>query len=165
MQKRVPPIINKTIFNRRLSRKLVFLRSLAPLIGSFLLALISNGHAQCVPAPSGLVSWWRGESNAFDQLGTNNGTLVGNITFGPGKVGQGFVIDGNGSAVLVGNPPGLQLQNFTIEAWVKRGSASIVSHNSGDGEIFSYGSGGYAFGMDDTGLLFLSKADIDGVKV
>src|SRR4029077_13240321 len=47
----------------------------------------------CTPPPAGLVSWWRGEGNALDQAGTNNGTLVGTVIYGPGEVGQGFVFD------------------------------------------------------------------------
>src|SRR2546426_844471 len=42
----------------------------------------------CVPAPSGLVSWWRGNGDANDVVGGNNGTLQGGVTFVPGKVGQ-----------------------------------------------------------------------------
>src|SRR5205823_12793459 len=37
----------------------------------------------CAAPPSGLVSWWRAEGNSLDQAGSNNGTLVGNTTFGP----------------------------------------------------------------------------------
>ena len=31
----------------------------------------------CVPAPSGIVSWWSAESNALDNIGGNNGIPVG----------------------------------------------------------------------------------------
>src|ERR1035438_4635261 len=87
-----------------------------------LLPLAAAAQPACVSPPSGLVSWWRAEGNALDEAGTNNGTLVGNTTYGPGRVGQAFVLDGSGDGVSVGNPPNLQLQNFTIEAWVKRAS-------------------------------------------
>ena len=30
----------------------------------------------CDPLPSGIVAWWRGESNALDTVGGNNGTLM-----------------------------------------------------------------------------------------
>jgi len=42
------------------------------------------------------------------------GRWFGNATFGAGQVGQGFVFDGNGDLVSVGNAPNLQLQDFTI---------------------------------------------------
>ena len=58
--------------------------------------------------PTGLVALWSGEGNANDSVGGNNGTLTGSATFGPGKVGQGFVFDGNnGSGVKLGNPASL----------------------------------------------------------
>ena len=60
--------------------------------------------------------------------------------YAPGKVGQAFVFDGSGDGVVVGNPANLQLQNFTIEAWVKRGSANQASLSPGGGMIFAYGT-------------------------
>src|SRR5256885_6400994 len=46
---------------------------------------------------------------------------------------SGFVFDGNGDAVQIGNALDLRLQDFTIEAWIKRTSTSIVSFSpSGD---------------------------------
>ena len=107
----------------------------------------------CVTAPTGLVSWWRAEDNALDALGTNNGTLAGNVTFGPGEVGHGICSDqprGNMSCSPM--PPSLQLQNLTIEAWIKRSNTNI------NGSILNYGPGGYAFWMDASGHLFFSKA-------
>src|SRR6185436_7888237 len=88
-------------------------------------------------------SWWRAESNTVDSVDSNHGTLTGNATFGVGRVGQGFVFDGNGDGVRIGNPTNLQLQNFTIEAWIKRSSSSIASFDgNGNGHIFSLGTGG-----------------------
>src|SRR5207244_394235 len=96
----------------------------------------------------------------------NQGTLTGNVTFGPGRVGQTFVLDGAGDGVPVGNPSNLQLQDFTIEAWVKRADAVISSHGShGDALFFSYGSGGYGLGLLDDGRLFLTRVDIDNVTI
>ncbi len=115
----------------------------------------------CVSPPSGLVGWWPGEGNPLDSANSNHGTLAGNTTFGTGRVGQGFVFDGNGDGVGLGNPANLQLQNFTIEAWVKRTSSSVVSLGGGGGVFLCYGSGGYAFGFLSDGRLFLSKVDID----
>jgi hypothetical protein len=98
----------------------------------------------CATPPSGLVSWWRAEGNALDQAGTNNGTLVGNTTYGPGRVGQAFVFDGSGDAVSLGNPTNLQLQNFTIEAWVKRSGTTRASQDplGGGAAPFSILAGG-----------------------
>src|SRR6266545_3162494 len=44
----------------------------------------------CVPPLSGLVSWWPGEGNANDLVGSNNGTLLNGVSFAEGIVGQAF---------------------------------------------------------------------------
>ncbi len=119
----------------------------------------------CFTPPTNLISWWRAESNTLDQIGANNGTLAGNATYGQGRVGTGFVFDGSGDGVVIGNPANLQLQNFTIEAWVKRTSSTTVSFGSGgNGFIFGYGSGSLAFFMDSTGIPSLTRVGVDQVK-
>src|SRR5262249_44709788 len=102
------------------------------------------------------------EANALDSAGINHGTLFGNTTFSSGEVGSGFVVDGASDAVLVGNPTNLQLQDFTIEVWMKRTSTSLVTGSPGNnGLFFSYGAGGYGFGLDVAGHPFLSRIDTD----
>jgi hypothetical protein len=104
------------------------------------------GQTGCLPAPPGLVGWWPGNGNALDETGCDNGTLTGPVAYAPGEVGQGFLFGGIGAAIKVGYATNLQLQNFTIESWIRRSSTSIVSQDpQGDGELFSYGSGGYGF--------------------
>src|ERR1044071_4731443 len=121
--------------------------------------------SNCTDAPSGLVSWWKAESNALDAAGSNNGTLIGNTTYGAGRVGQAFVFDGSGDAVSVGNPANLQLQDFTIEAWVKRGSSSVASLTPWQsGGVFDYAWGGYGFGLWDDGRPFLTKVGYDNIS-
>ena len=48
----------------------------------------------CVQPPAGLVSWWPGEGNANDIVGSNHGTLQNGATFAAGMVGQAFSFDG-----------------------------------------------------------------------
>jgi hypothetical protein len=79
--------------------------------------LISNA-LQCSP-PSGIVSWWQAEGNANDSVGSNNGTLQNGATFGAGKVGQGFSLDGVNDDVSVPDNANLRAANFTLEAWIK----------------------------------------------
>jgi hypothetical protein len=129
----------------------------------------------CVPQPSGLVGWWRAEGNPVDDAGGNNGTIAGTgvVGYAPGVVGQAFVFDGtHRDRVDLGNPTDLQLQDFTIEAWVKRSSPTATSFDilgadgsvTGDsGFIFGYGRGGYCFAMISDGRLTLSRVDVDGV--
>src|SRR5207245_413467 len=97
----------------------------------------------CVSPPPGIVSWWKGEGSAVDQIAANHGMLIGNTTFGPGQSGQCFVFDGNADAISIGNPTNLQLQNFTIEAWVKRASTNVSSQVAPDAELFCNGPNGY----------------------
>ncbi|HEY3761924.1 MAG TPA: LamG-like jellyroll fold domain-containing protein [Verrucomicrobiae bacterium] len=114
---------------------------------------------QAVQVPSGIVSWWPANGNADDIISGYNGTPVGNVTYGPGKVGRGFTFDGKGSGMQVtAISPGLQLQNFTIESWIQRASTSTVSYGTGgNGVIMSYAPGGYCFFVNSIGQLVLSQ--------
>jgi hypothetical protein len=115
--------------------------------------------------PSGLVSWWPGEGNANDIVSGNNGSLIGNTSYTNGEVGQAFVFDGIADMVSVGNPTNLQLQDFTIEAWIQRSSTSVVSYGAyGNGCIFTYGYGGYGLYIDANGTPALSRIGIDETK-
>ena len=137
--------------------------------------LTVNPAPPCAAPPVGLVSWWPGQSSTADVAGGNNGTVAGYGTFGYGRgvVGRAFVLDGiHRDRVDVGNPASLQLQDFTIEAWIKRTSATDISldDNNQDGSIcgeggivFGYGRGGYGFGLLNNGQLLLSRIDLDGV--
>lgn len=74
-----------------------------------------------------MVSWWPGEGNASDIIGTSSGTLAGGVTFTNGEVGQAFNFNGIQSYVEVPDVPSLQLTNdLTIEFWVKRQRLSGV---------------------------------------
>jgi len=74
----------------------------------------------CTPPPSGLVSWWAGETDGRDLTGANPATPLGNITLVPAMVGQGFHFDGTNSYLQVADSPSLRPQaGFTIDAWVK----------------------------------------------
>jgi serine/threonine protein kinase len=78
-----------------------------------------------IAPPPGLVGWWRGEGNAKDSAGANNGTLLGEATFAPGKVGQAFSFDPESGTVVVPDSSSLQLTNeLTIEAWINARSLS-----------------------------------------
>src|SRR5882724_2061748 len=119
----------------------------------------------CVTPSSRLVSWWAGQGNALDSADGNHGTPAGNVTFGPGRVGQGFVFDGSSDAVVVGAATNLQLQDFSIEAWIKRTDPSVATFGTHTTALFfSYGSLGYGFGIWDDGRLFLTRVDIDNVS-
>jgi uncharacterized repeat protein (TIGR03803 family) len=121
----------------------------------------------CTPPPSGLVGWWPANGNALDIVGGNNGTLENGVTFAPGEVGQAFNFNSDSAMVLLGNPASLQLQNFTIEAWVQRGSTTIASSDEsavyGNALLFAYGHSGYGFGMAPNGNLIQTQIDVGQV--
>ncbi|MCC7261594.1 MAG: hypothetical protein IT369_03635 [Candidatus Latescibacteria bacterium] len=101
------------------------------------------------PIPSGLVSWWRGEGNANDSQGSNNGTLLGGISFAPGMVGQAFSLDGSSGYVRVPASPSLPTGNAprTLMLWVyTRPSSWDMNANT----IFHWGNSSYreAFSLD-----------------
>ncbi len=77
--------------------------------------------------PAGLMALWSGEGNTLDSVGTNHGTAEGGLTYGPGKVGQGFVFNGIDSGVSVVSNPGLDLSSsngLTMAAWFNPLSAA-----------------------------------------
>jgi len=134
-----------------------------------------SSQTNCSPTPSGLVSWWRAENSTADTRSGNDGMVAGfgTVVYGPGEVGQAFVFDGtHRDRADVGNPVNLQLQDFTIEAWIKRSSPTVIgfdvlgvdgSQAGEGGMVFSYGRGGYGLGLLNSGQLILSRIDLDGV--
>src|SRR5207245_6120185 len=65
----------------------------------------------CVPAASGLVSWWPAEGNASDAVDSNSGTLYGGVAFTSGVVGQAFSFNGSSAHVRVSDRPNLHFTN------------------------------------------------------
>src|SRR5262245_25144575 len=70
-----------------------------------------------VPAPAGIVSWWPGDGDASDLIGSNDGTLTNGAGFAAGMVGQAFSFDATDDVVDVGGSASVQGAR-TIEAWV-----------------------------------------------
>lgn len=162
-----------------LARNLDFKKSLGCVSTVLLLMLIGCQTTQtfaqtCSMVPANLVSWYQGENNTIDFVNTNNGTIQGNVTYTTGYVGKTFTLggagnsSGSGDRILVGNPANLQLQDFTIEAWVKRSSNTIVTNSpvSGfeGGVFFSYGLNGYGFIIEQaTNRIGLTKIGVSAV--
>ena len=70
---------------------------------------------------NGLVGYWHFDGDALDSSGEgNNGTLNGGVANGTGVYGGGFVFDGDGGYVDVGNSASLApFENYSISAWIK----------------------------------------------
>ena len=93
----------------------------------------------------------------------NDGTVRGPAFTKEGKVSGAMSFNGRSQAIIVGNPASLRLQDFTIMAWIKRGSTEKVSVPAEDGQIFGYGDRGYIMGLHKDGKLFISKVNVGGV--
>jgi alpha-tubulin suppressor-like RCC1 family protein len=129
----------------------------------------------CAAFASDLLGWWPAENSTADLVAGLDGVVAGTGTFGyaPGVVGQAFVFDGiHRDRVDLGNPINLQVQDFTIEAWVKRSDTTQISlddqnqdgSTAGEGGlVLSYGRLGYGFGLFNSGQLILSRIDNDGI--
>lgn len=74
----------------------------------------------CVPTPTGLVSWWSGETDASDIQDGNDGVLRNGATAGgAGLVGGAFSFDGMDDFVEVAPAANLDITgSITLIAWV-----------------------------------------------
>ena len=107
----------------------------------------TQGTPSCTPPPAGIVGWWPAEGNANDIVGANNGTLIGNVTYANGEVGQAFNFNTLGDQVSVstsGFPVGAS--DRPLECWVyinsfipNEGALFAFYGTSGDGGAYSIG--------------------------
>jgi hypothetical protein len=91
-----------------------------------------------------LYAAYNGESNANDSFGTNNGTAVGGLTYGTGKIGNAF--NGNGTNAYVSLPDNSWnfTGTFSINIWAYLSSSST---NSVLYSNYYYSSGGRDYGF------------------
>lgn len=131
---------------------------------SYLALQSARAQTSCAVQAKGAVGWYPGDGTANDIARANHGTPQAQVTYAAGHAGQAFAFDGDTDAVAVGNPEHLRLQNFTIESWVKRASATQATLDSPDaGLIFGYGQNGYAFYIFNDGRLALGKIGVNGI--
>ena len=104
--------------------------------------LPSLGQAQlCVQPPVDIVSWWPAEMSAEDVIGDNEGALQNGAGFEQGVVGSAFNLsDFSTEHVLVDDDPSLNIQEFTIEGWVRTPGLinSFVASKSAESGILGY---------------------------
>lgn len=113
-------------------------------------ALTAQQVAQSYGADRGLVSWWRAEEDATDSVGTNNGAIIGNVTFGPGRL-TGTAFKFAGGAVDVPESSTLEPAQMTVEALVSgspQGQNKYIISKS-----FSASKASYAFSSGPGGGL------------
>jgi Tol biopolymer transport system component len=118
----------------------------------------------CVAPPPGMVSWWPGEGNANDRIGTNPGTLQNGVTFATGRVNQAFQFDGTASYVRVPNNASLSPVNaMTVDAWIKPASLpdpyTPIVKKSGPDQV-----NGYALEFSGSKVIFWVYVNGSGWK-
>ncbi|HWB58650.1 MAG TPA: LamG domain-containing protein [Chthoniobacteraceae bacterium] len=131
------------------------------------LAQIVRLRAVGTPLPDGLVFYFpldRLEGKRVpDASGSgNDGVLVGAPAIASINGRRGMNFDGDGQMISLGDPKALHLQNFTIMAWIKRATAGKVCKTSSWADLVSYPHGGFGFGIEGGGNLYLNKADFAG---
>jgi hypothetical protein len=75
----------------------------------------------------GLVALWSGEDDGNDSAGGNPATLMGDVSFAEGKVGQAFSLNGFNSCLRIPFNPSLNVgegDGLTITAWIKPSNVS-----------------------------------------
>lgn len=80
--------------------------------------------------------------------------MASGVTYAPGQVGLGFVLGEAGAGVDLGRPGFLDVQEFTVHAWIRRASIDAVASDAGGtGWILTRGPGGFGFGIQADGKL------------
>ncbi len=139
--------------------------TLAPLV-FFLTA--STVRANPVPAPAGLVGWWKGDGNTLDSVAGNNGVNQ-NINYTNGIVGQAFACDpenypyGTYCGIQIADQPAYVLTNsLTIEGWIRPRGNSYAIFWRGDNRP---GLDPYALSSPGDGTVGLQITDANGNSV
>ncbi len=158
--------------------------------GTYLLQLTANDSeftttdqvtiqvaAPCMPSATGLIGLWRGNDNAADSVGVNNGSLLNGVSFATGEAGKAFALSGSNFVKIPSNPlidvgasPGL-----TIELWINPlGTATqqpLVEWNAGANTLgthlwISVGGAGTLFAniLDTAGGVHLIASPAGVVK-
>ncbi|HRI04238.1 MAG TPA: Calx-beta domain-containing protein [Pyrinomonadaceae bacterium] len=88
-------------------------------IGTPAAANVTILNDDCTPMPANMLSWYSGDGNANDIVGTNTGTWTGTAKYATGKVAQAFDFDGTNRVSASGsgslNITGAQM---TMDGWV-----------------------------------------------
>lgn len=103
----------------------------------------AGADAATCPTITGIVGWWKGESNAKDSAGANDGVWAGTATYVAAKVQKGMYFDG-ASRVDIADSNTLDVTNaFTIDAWISVGVSNANMRIANKATAFS--SDGFLF--------------------
>lgn len=117
-------------------------------------ATTNQPPGSCVPAPSGLVGWWRAEGGWEDAVGGNDAVPQFTAGFAGGIVGQAFNFDGVDQVAHVANAPALNPTNaLTLEAWIY-----INAYSANDGVVLFGKDGVYSERQYLVGIADMSRS-------
>ena len=71
----------------------------------------------CLQSPAGIENWWPGDGNTSDLQTARNGSVLGNVRFETGKVGQAFSFDATNGSVT-GEAAFNGIADWTLQAWL-----------------------------------------------
>lgn len=121
----------------------------------------AESASECRPLSDGATAWWPGEDSR-NVLGGEAGTFVGNAGLKPGRWGNAFAFDGLNDGVQVTATPGMNLQDLTVEAWIRRGDSNRIG-NDGAAVLMGGQGGGWVFGLAPDGALLFGKVGLANV--
>jgi hypothetical protein len=123
--------------------------------------------SQCLPKPADIAFWMQGSLPAVDVVSQLAGVARGGATSVPGRVAQAFRCNGlAGSGVYIDRNDVFSVQDFTIEAWVRRTDARVITRSGSQlyGTILGGEEGHFTFTMLNSGRLLLAKTYTSGVE-
>jgi len=97
---------------------------------------VSTNTTSAVPT-TGLVSYYKLDSNSNDVYGSNNGTDT-SISYVSGKINNSGSYNGTNSKSVFGNASSLQISTGTISCWIKSASPG-ASYRFVFGKVTAYG--------------------------
>lgn len=88
--------------------------------------LLNRGGWVCEPPPQGLKAWWKGEDNALDSMGDNDGSGT-DLAYTDGKVGRAFDFNGTSAYLAVQDSEALNVEDgLTLAAWIFPTNTSLA---------------------------------------
>jgi len=97
----------------------------------------------CIVPPTGLVSWWTGDTDASDLYGVNNPSAVNAVSLVSGEVADGLTF-GTGGYIDIPASAALANQKFTWAAWAEPAGAGPNNDYVGNIIVDQQSSGTYA---------------------
>jgi len=120
-------LILEKVQSNRIGNYSVFVSNSVGTVLSSSAALTLLPAPDCTQTPPGLISWWPGDGNGADTMGTNNIAAFSPTLYVTGKLNRAFSFNGVSSRVQVNSSPSLNFNtnaDFSIEMWIKAGASN-----------------------------------------